>query len=122
MKDIALTLDAEAFANAIVDHPRFASVIEIAIQKASSSAPAKSRAQEDELMDVGQAAKYLGLAKATLYEKTSTRQIPFMKAGDKKLIFKRSDLDKWLESGRRKTQAEIRAEAEEYVRASKKRR
>ena len=122
MKNITLTLDVEAFAASIVDHPRFASAIELAVQRATTRFSTKDPTDDGEYLNMDQAAKFLGLAKPTLYEKTSNRQIPFLKAGGKKLLFKRSELIKWLESGRRKTKSEIEAEAENDVRFTNKRR
>ncbi len=65
--------------------------------------------QSDKLFNVKEAAEYLDLAPQTLYGFTSGRTIPFIKKG-KRLYFKESDLEKWLASGRRKTQEEIHAE------------
>jgi excisionase family DNA binding protein len=48
--------------------------------------------KENKLLSINEAAKYLNLAKQTLYGFTSTRTIPFIKKG-KKLYFKKSDLN-----------------------------
>ena len=45
----------------------------------------------------------------TIYGWTHFRKVPYCKRG-KMLMFKKSDIDKWLQSGRRKTQAEIQEE------------
>lgn len=48
----------------------------------------------------------------TIYEWTTKRKIPFHKKG-RKLQFKKSEIDAWLDGDRRKTHAEITAEAVE---------
>jgi len=57
-------------------------------------------------------------AKQTVYGWIGQRSIPYHKKG-KKLMFLKSEIDTWLKEGRRKTAAEIQAEAEEYVRSRK---
>lgn len=57
--------------------------------------------------------------KPTVYGWVHQRTIPCHRRG-KKLYFLKSEIDAWLRSGRKKTAAEIAAEAEAYV--SKKRR
>lgn len=57
-------------------------------------------------------------ASPTVYAWVSQRLIPNHKHG-KKLMFLKSEIDEWLKTGRRKTHAELRAEAESFV-ASKK--
>jgi excisionase family DNA binding protein len=56
--------------------------------------------EENKLLSINEAAKYLNLAKQTLYGFTSNRTIPFIKKG-KKLYFKKSDLNIWLEEGKK---------------------
>ncbi len=51
------------------------------------------------------ACKYLNISKPTMYGYTSRKEIPFIKRM-KKLIFKKEDLDQWLESGRKITREE----------------
>lgn len=58
----------------------------------------------------------LGIKKPTLYTKTSKGEIPFCKAlGSKRLMFFEEDLIKYLESGRKKANFEVRAEADRYL-------
>jgi excisionase family DNA binding protein len=58
-------------------------------------------------------------AKPTVYAWIGQRSIPYHKKG-KKLMFLKSEIDSWLKEGRRKTAAEIQAEAEQFVARSKK--
>lgn len=65
-----------------------------------------------EVFSLQEAAAYLQLAPQTLYGFTSKRKIPFIKKG-KKLYFKLTDLEKWLEAGRKKSKSEIEREVNE---------
>ena len=61
-----------------------------------------SKDEDDELIGVDEACRILGLKKPTVYHKAQRKEIKSYKpAGCKKLMFKRSDLQKWiLSSGR----------------------
>lgn len=65
----------------------------------------------DDLLNVDQAAKFLDLAKPTIYEMSSKGVIPKMKRG-KKLYFSRIDLVKFMHSHKIKTVEQIKAEAD----------
>lgn len=62
--------------------------------------------------------KITGLAKATIYSKVSKGEIPVNKQG-KKLYFSRLELNRWIKDGRKKTNAEIEAEAVDYLNKKK---
>jgi excisionase family DNA binding protein len=47
-----------------------------------------------------QTSEYLSLSKPYLYELTSKRLIPFYKPTGKKLLFKKSELNRWIEKGK----------------------
>lgn len=68
----------------------------------------------NEILTTEEAAKFLSLAKSTLYGMTCQREIPHFKRG-KKLYFKRTELDEWLTKHRIKTNEEIDKMATEYV-------
>lgn len=57
-------------------------------------------------------------AKATVYGWVHGNIIPHNKKG-KRLFFKKSEIDEWLQSGRRKTSAEIARDASEYLRKTR---
>ena len=63
-----------------------------------------------EILDVKQAAQFLKLKLATLYEKTSRKLIPHFKKGNK-LYFHLSELQQWINNGKVKTIEEIESEA-----------
>ena len=64
-----------------------------------------------EFLNLKEAAKYLNLANQTIYGLTSKNEIPFLKRG-KKLYFKKSELENWINEGKRKSVAEIQKELE----------
>ncbi len=78
----------------------------------------ESGSDPNKLLNVKQAAKFLNLAVATIYTKTSNHEIPFMKRG-KKLYFAQEDLINYLKEGRKKTNEEIQEEAEAYLTSKK---
>jgi len=53
-------------------------------------------ANDDELMDVKELAKYLKVKESWVYEKIHTKKIPFQKAG-RFPRFRKKHIDKWLE-------------------------
>lgn len=70
---------------------------------------------EDEIGGIELAIEITGLAKATIYGLVSTRKIPHSKKG-KKLYFSRKELTEWITNGKRKTNAEVKSDAENYER------
>jgi excisionase family DNA binding protein len=66
--------------------------------------------QLPEILTVQQAASFLKMKIATLYEKTSRKLIPHFKKGNK-LYFHLSELQQWITEGKVKTHEEIESEA-----------
>lgn len=64
---------------------------------------------QDKIFSIKEACIFLNLAQQTLYGFTSRREIPFIKKG-KKLYFRKSDLNKWLLEGKKKSKTEIKEE------------
>ena len=52
----------------------------------------------DDLFKIQEAAQYLQVARQTLYNLVSRKEIPYLKAG-KSLRFRKSELDEWLLDG-----------------------
>jgi excisionase family DNA binding protein len=75
--------------------------------------------ETDELLTIAQAARFLNLSTPTIYAKVSRKEIPVNKQG-KRLYFYKSELAEWIKSGRKKTAAEIKQEAEEFLSARKR--
>ena len=67
---------------------------------------------EKELLSIEEASEFLKLSVATLYSMNCKRKIPFTKISGK-VYYKRSALLAWLETGDRKTIAQIKREVNE---------
>jgi excisionase family DNA binding protein len=63
------------------------------------------------VLNFNEACKYIDVSPSHLYKLTSTRQIPHFCPQGKKLYFKRSELDEWLQRNRQSTSSEIEREA-----------
>lgn len=84
-----------------------------AMIKYKNGSPPESPDDPD-AFDITAAAKYLLLSKFTMYGLVSKRAIIHYKKG-KRLYFRKTDLDKWINNGRRKTLDEINEEADNYI-------
>ena len=73
----------------------------------------------EQLLSIQQAAEFLSLSVPTLYSKVSKGELPVMKRG-KRLYFSRTELMEYIKEGRKKSNAEIEAEAEAYLTDKKK--
>lgn len=72
----------------------------------------------EQLLTVQEAAKFLNLTVPTIYSKVSRAELPVMKQG-KRLYFSSIELMQYLKTGRKKTNAEIEAKANEYLQSKK---
>jgi predicted DNA-binding transcriptional regulator AlpA len=86
-----------------------AQLIENSVRKAFNEFSPKSSYTDDKPMNIDETAAFLQMPKSSIYQLTSTRQIPFNKIG-KPLFFFKKDLLAWLEEGKKKTQKQIEAE------------
>lgn len=75
--------------------------------------------QQDELLNIQQAAEFLSLSVPTMYSKVSKCELPVMKRS-KRLYFSRTELMDYLKKGRKQSNAEIEAEAQTYLSNRKK--
>ena len=75
---------------------------------------AAAQSESDEIGSIALALEITGLAKPTIYGLVAQSKIPFMKRG-KKLYFSRKELTEWIRQGKRKTVADIEAEADRYL-------
>lgn len=66
---------------------------------------------EEDLLTIEGAAKFLNLSVATIYSKVCKNEIPVNKQG-KRLYFYKAELLDWIKSGRIKTITEIQQEVE----------
>jgi excisionase family DNA binding protein len=74
----------------------------------------KSANPPEQLLDIQEAAKLLKLTVPTIYSKVSRRELPFMKSG-KRLYFSRIEILDFIKQGRQKSNDEINATAESYL-------
>jgi len=93
----------------VIGKSELETLIQNSLRKVLNEQSKLSQKTEDEIFNINQAAKFLNLALPTIYGFTAKRAIPFYKRA-KKLYFKKSDLEKWIMDGRRKTSSEIIAE------------
>ena len=68
---------------------------------------------DDQLLNVIEAADFLKTTPAALYSKVSRKEIPVNKPG-KRLYFNKKDLKDWIRLGQKKTMDEINKEARKY--------
>lgn len=61
-----------------------------------------------EIMNAAEAASYLSMTKGLLYKLTSTHRIPFYKPMGKRIFFKASELEDWVNAGRVPTTRELK--------------
>lgn len=54
---------------------------------------------QEEFVTLPQAAEFLKISKSKIYKMTMSREIKFFKPSGKKILFKKSDLVKFIESG-----------------------
>lgn len=79
-----------------------------------------SQTEADQISGISLAQEITGLAKPTIYSLVAQSKIPHMKRG-KLLYFSRQELTVWIKQGKRKTVADVQAEANSYI-SSRKRR
>jgi excisionase family DNA binding protein len=101
--------DLQAFAEAIMKE-----VSSISSQQSESN----QDEEEDEILDFIEMRQYLKLAQSTAYQKVNNGEIPHYKKG-RRLYFKKKELRAYLDSGRRRTNKDLEAAAQEYLRKSK---
>lgn len=70
--------------------------------------------QPEKLLTIQEAAEFLSLTVPTMYSKVSKGELPVMKRA-KRLYFSRTELLDYLKQGRKKTNAEIEAGANDYL-------
>ena len=88
-------------------------ILKIVNSNSSTSRPTK------DLLSVEEAANLLNLSPATIYTKVSKGELPVMKRS-KRLYFSQLELIDYLKEGRKKSQNELEAEAEQYLIPSRK--
>ena len=75
--------------------------------------------KQDHFLTAEEAAAFLRLSVPTVYSKVSRGELTVMKQGNR-LYFSESDLMGYLKAGKRKSNSEIQAEADNYLLGSRK--
>lgn len=75
----------------------------------------EQRLLKKEFLTLTETAEYLGQSKSSIYKMTSKKLIPFYSPGGKNKYFKRTELDRWIESYRVTSSIEIFNETEKYL-------
>jgi len=76
---------------------------------------------QDNLLTVPEAAKFLSLSVPTVYGMIHKREIPFMKPkGGKRVYFSKQELLEWMKGSRKSTRAEIKGEVSHFLNHKKR--
>jgi excisionase family DNA binding protein len=84
------------------------------VQKQQSTEP------QNALISIDQAAELLQLTKPTIYSKHSKGELPGVCKVGKKLFFEKDVLINWIKEGRKLSNSEIAAAADNYLTSTKK--
>lgn len=60
-----------------------------------------------DIMNAADAARFLSISKRMLYKLTCANRIPFYKPCGRRIFFRRSELDAWMDAGRVPTYDEL---------------
>lgn len=112
-----------------VTHDNMPMVLSMIMQKLDLLEELFNRSQNkpqevtDEWMNLKQLCAYLPShpAEQTVYGWTSTRTIPYHKNG-KHIVFSKSEIDEWIRKGKRKSEADLEAEALAFINSKKEAR
>ena len=105
-----------------LDSEQLSNLIQCSIRKVLKEAsPHKVEPSEqtEYLLNIQQAAEFLTLSVPTIYSKVSKGELPVMKRS-KRLYFSSTELMQYLKEGRKKSNTEIKKEAENYFLSTKK--
>ncbi len=67
-----------------------------------------------EMLTFKEASVYINVSDSHLYKMTHHREVPHFCPNGKKLYFKRSELDQWLQRNRKVSKEELESEAARY--------
>ena len=71
--------------------------------------------QGKDVLTLEEAAKFMGIARSSLYKMTHEQTIPFYKPNGKMIFFEKSDLLAWVRKNSVSSEAEISEEAERII-------
>ena len=76
---------------------------------------------QKQVLNFNEACLYLDISQSHLYKLTSTKQVPHFCPQGKRLYFKRTELDEWLQRNRKSAADEIDQAATDYIIRNKRR-
>jgi len=98
----------------LVEETALENLILKCVRKELYNLKTKNEGEEDRILSVEEVMLILGVKRQTIYSYTHRNIISYYKYG-KKLYFKQSDIDKWLNDGRRQSVFEINEKANNYL-------
>lgn len=99
--------------------PEFENIIEKCLRRVlEEKLDLIAREPEKELLSIDEAADFLGISKQTIYQHVHHRKIPHSKRG-RRLFFRRSELNEWIDKGRKKTMPEIDEDVKKYMQGNR---
>src|SRR5690606_19427660 len=105
-----------------LDSEQLSNLIQSSVRKVLKETPPQTDEptdQPEQLLTIQEAAEFLSLTVPTMYSKVSKGEISVMKRS-KRLYFSRTELMEYVKAGRKKSNAEIEAEAKAYLSNNKK--
>lgn len=115
MENLTQGLTLETLPKAFTKFANEVSEIKRMLLEMSNEKPTQ---QSEKLYSIKEASEFLNLSVPTIYSKVSRNELPFMKQGGK-LYFSSFELMQFIKDGKRKTNAEIEAEAVDYLNKNK---
>ena len=70
---------------------------------------------QKEILSLEETASFLDCSKSVVYNYVRDRLIPYFKPSNRKIYFKKTDLIKWIETGRRSSIDEIQSDSFNYL-------
>ena len=68
-----------------------------------------------DMLTFDEACSFLQLSASCLYKMTCKNRISFYRPGGKRIYFKRTELEQWLQQNKRSATFELEARAEDYI-------
>ena len=91
------------------------SSVKEAMEQISKNKASKELNIDEENLSAEQAANYLKIKLNTVYSKKATGELPYSRSGERKLLFSKKDLDKYIANRKVKSNDEIKEDVENYM-------
>jgi excisionase family DNA binding protein len=101
-----------------LDSEQLSNLIQSSVRKVLKETPPQTvepTEQPEQLLTIDEVATLLHLTKPTIYSKVSKNELPGVCKQGKRLYFDRQTIIDWIKQGRKKSNSEIEAEANEYL-------